>query len=124
MWRLRWLFVALAVAVLLLLRFARRPALRAQLDLVLVDLRAALSVMDAARSAAAFESFLACFSGVKAFEAPSVWEVLRRRGVAPDGVVQLRALHAELDQARFGGPLPDAGEVFAAVDTLIDAVKR
>jgi|GEM_PF-5378232 len=123
-WRLRWLFVALAVAVLLLLRFARRPALRAQLDLVLVDLRAALSVMDAARSAAAFESFLACFSGVKAFEAPSIWEVLRRRGVAPDGVVQLRALHAAFDQARFGGPLPDAGEVFAAVDTLIDAVKR
>ena len=118
------MFVVVVVAGLLLLRFTRRPALRAHLVSVSVDLRAALSAMDAARSAAAFESFLACLSGVKAFEAPGIWEALRRRGVGAEGVDQLRALHAAFDQARFGGPLPDAGEVFAAVDTLIDAVKR
>ena len=122
--RLRWVFVGLAVAGLLLFRFGRSRREQGALAAVVGELRAAVAAGDAARMAASFESFLARVGGGRSFAAPIVWESLQRRGVAPEGLARLKELHAALDQARFGGPLPDGQDVLVAVATVHDAIRR
>lgn len=119
----RWVFVGLAVGGLVLHRFGQGRRRRRRLDSVMNELRAALGGEDAARSASAFEALLARVGGGETFAAPIVWESLQKRGVAPEGVLRLKELHAALDQARFGGPMPDAADVLAAAETLYVAAK-
>lgn len=120
---LRWAFVSLAVAGLLIFRFGRRRREQGALSGISRELRAAVAAGDAGRIAAAFESFLAHVSGGRSFAAPIVWESLQRRGVASEGVARLKELHATLDQARFGGPLPNGDDVLMAVATVHEAIR-
>ena len=61
--------------------------------------------------------------GGETFASPVSWDSLVERGVARQGVARLKDLHAALDQARFGGPPPDAGDVLAAAETLSAAAR-
>ena len=120
---LRWLFVALAVAGLALFRFDRGRRRRSRLEAAMTTLRAGLEAGDAAASASAFEALIARVGGGETFASPVSWDSLVERGVARQGVARLKELHAALDQARFGGPPPDAGDVLAAAETLFAAAK-
>lgn len=120
---LRWVFVGLAVAGLVLHRVGQKGRRRRRLDLAMTELRLALGAEDPGRSATAFEVLLARTSGGETFAAPIVWESLQKVGVAPEGVLRLKELHAQLDQARFGGPMPDPADVLAAAETLYRAAK-
>ncbi|MFT4511947.1 MAG: hypothetical protein ACI91B_000631, partial [Planctomycetota bacterium] len=73
------------------------------------------------RTADAFEKVMTKLAGGGRFSAPSVWQDLKARGVAPEGLKQLQAVHAQLDAARFGGPMPAAELVMGPVDTLVAA---
>ena len=53
--------------------------------------------------------------------AETVLSFLQQRGVAAEGLSRLKELHAALDQARFGGPMPDPSDVLAAAETLAGA---
>lgn len=119
----RWVLPCLAVAGLLLQRFGSARRRRGRLERVDAGLRVAVASGDAAACATAFEQLLACVGGTKSFAADSIWGALERRGVAAAGVRRLRALHAALDQARFGGPPPDAADLLAAADTLLAAAR-
>ena len=118
-----WAFVGLAVAGLLVVRSGRRRRQRVSLAADVGELRAAVSAGDAVRIAAAFESFLARVGGGGPFAAPIIWESLQRRGVAAEGIARLKELHAALDHARFGGPLPHGGDVLLAVETVHEAIQ-
>ncbi|MFN3240200.1 MAG: hypothetical protein ACE37K_01665 [Planctomycetota bacterium] len=122
-WWLRWLFVGLAIGGLVVHRFGQTRRRRRRLDAGMNDLRLALGSGDAARSAAAFEALLARVGGGDTFAVPIVWESLHKRGVAPEGMIRLKELHAALDQARFGGPMPDPTDVLAAAETLRQAAR-
>ncbi|MEC9048561.1 MAG: hypothetical protein VYA51_11150 [Planctomycetota bacterium] len=119
----RWALVLAAVIGLSLQRWyvggRRRRGLRAAES----ALRAAVASGEPAACAAAFEQLLATVGGLPAFAAASTWSALERRGVAPEGLAQLQQVHAALDQARFGGPPPDGGDVLATADTLIRAIR-
>lgn len=118
----RWAFVALAVLGLVLQRRSlSRKGHRALHDTV-HQLRLAITKGDDAdRAADAFEKVMTKLAGGGAFSAPSVWKDLQARGVAADGLQQLQAVHAQLDAARFGGPMPIAEVVMGPVDTLVAA---
>tara|TARA_R110002072_G_scaffold87129_8_gene196758 strand:+ start:24705 stop:26096 length:1392 start_codon:yes stop_codon:yes gene_type:complete len=118
----RWGFVALAILGLVLQRRSlSRKGHRALQDAV-HQLRLALTKPgDADRTADAFEAVMAKLAGGGRFSAPSVWKDLQARGVAAEGLKQLQAVHAELDAARFGGPMPSAVSVMGPVDTLVAA---
>ena len=120
---LRWLFVALAVFGLALFRFNRGRRQRSRLEAAMTALRAGLEAGDAAASASAFEALIARVGGGETFASPVSWDSLVERGVARQGVARLKDLHAALDQARFGGPPPDAGDVLAAAETLSAAAR-
>lgn len=118
----RWGFVALAVIGLVLQRRGlSRKGHRALHDSV-HQLRLAITqASDADRTADAFEKVMTKLAGGGRFSAPSVWQDLQARGVAPEGLKQLQAVHAKLDAARFGGPMPAAELVMGPVDTLVAA---
>lgn len=120
---LRWVFVGFAVGGLVVHRFGQSRRRRMRLDAALDELRQAVAGDDAARTAAAFEAFLAQISGGSKFAVPIVWESLQKRGVAPEGMTRLKELHGALDQARFGGPMPDASDILAAAETLHTAAQ-
>lgn len=120
----RWGFVALAVLGLLMHRRSQtRRGHKKLLDCV-HELRMALT-KDAVpdRVADAFEKVMAELGGGGGFSAPSVWKDLAARGVAAEGLSQLQSVHAQLDAARFGGPMPAAEDVMGPVDTLVAAAK-
>ncbi len=119
---IRWGFIALMVFGLLLHRRGRaRNGKRALHDAV-HELRLATTVGgDPERTAEAFERVMTRVAGGGPFSTPSIWKGLQARGVAAEGLERLRALHAELDAARFGGPLPDAEAVMDAVETVVAA---
>ncbi|MFK7741366.1 MAG: hypothetical protein AB8H80_13700 [Planctomycetota bacterium] len=80
--------------------------------------------VDPQQVAERFERVLVLVSGSgreEAFAVPDTWERLQARGVAPAGMDRLRELHQQLDQARYGGELPPAEDLMAAVDTLAAA---
>ena len=84
------------------------------------QLRLALSQgADPDHVATAFEVVMVRVAGGKTFAAPGVWRDLQARGVAPEGLQQLQALHAQLDAARFGGPVPKLHAVMGPVETLV-----
>ena len=120
---LRWVFVGLAAGGLGMFLFGRGRRRRSELVHAMAALRASLQADDAAASASAFEVLLAKISGGDRFASPIVWESLQQRGVAAEGLARLKELHAALDQARFGGPMPDPSDVLAAAETLADAAK-
>ena len=62
--------------------------------------------------------------GGVSFATPGTWDDLRARGVAPEGIQQLRKLHEQLDAARFGGPSPATEAIMSAVDTLAAAARQ
>lgn len=118
----RWGFVGLAVLGLVLQRRGlSRKGHRALHDAV-HQLRLAITQgSDADRTADAFEKVMTKLAGGGRFSAPSVWKDLQARGVAPEGLQQLQSAHAQLDAARFGGPMPAAELVMGPVDTLVAA---
>lgn len=118
----RWGFVALAVLGLVLQRRSlSRKGHRALHDAV-HQLRLEITKgVDADRAADAFEKVMTKIAGGGGFSAPSIWKDLQARGVAADGLKQLQAVHAQLDAARFGGPMPNAEVVMGPVETLVAA---
>jgi len=120
---LRWVFVGLAVVGLTLFRFDRGRRRRSGLATSLASLREALTTGDAQASASAFEALLARVGGGETFASPTCWQSLSERGVTAEGVGRLKELQRALDQARFGGPLPDRADVLAAAETLVGAAK-
>lgn len=118
----RWVFIALMVFGLLLHRRGRtRNGKRALQDAV-HDLRMATAVgEDPERRADAFERVMTLLAGGGPFSSPGIWKDLEARGVAAEGLAQLRALHAELDAARFGGPVPEVEAVMGPVETVVAA---
>ncbi|MFT4515647.1 MAG: hypothetical protein ACI89X_000403 [Planctomycetota bacterium] len=118
----RWGFVGLAVIGLVLQRRSlSRKGNRALHDAV-HQLRLAITqASDADRAADAFEKVVTKLAGGGRFSAPSVWKDLQARGVESEGLKQLQAVHAQLDAARFGGPMPAAEAVMGPVDTLVAA---
>jgi hypothetical protein len=67
-----------------------------------------------AEALVAFESLCCACAGVLPFQGDAIWNALARRGASPQLVARLRAAHAELDAARYGGPAP-------APETLLEA---
>lgn len=120
---LRWLFVGLAVLGLAMFRFDRGRRRRGALEHAMAGLRDACAAEDAPATARAFEQLIARVGGGETFASPISWQSLAQRGVAPEGLARLKELHAALDQARFGGPAPDRGDVLAAAETLFQAAK-
>lgn len=120
---LRWVFVGLAAGGLVLFRFDRGRRRRGRLEASMGALRAALVARDASAIASAYESLIARAGGGETFASPISWDSLTRRGVTADGTAKLKELHAALDQARFGGLLPEAVDVLTAAETLFRAAK-
>lgn len=119
---LRWGFIALMIIGLLLHRTGRSRNKRRALRDAVHDLRVATGVSDdPERQADAFERVMTLLAGGGPFSAPSIWQDLAARGVAPEGLQQLQALHVTLDAARFGGPLPPPEDIMAAIETLVGA---
>jgi len=119
---LRWAFVVLAVLGLVLQRrHVQRKGNRSIANAV-EQLRLALSQdADPDNVATAFEVVMVRVAGGGAFSAPGVWQDLQARGVAPEGLRQLQSLHAQLDAARFGGPVPKLNAVMGPVETLVSS---
>jgi hypothetical protein len=118
----RWGFVVLAVLGLVLQRrYLSRKGQRT-LDDAVLQLRLVLTQgAEAERVADAFEKVMAKVAGGGGFSSPSVWKDLQARGVAAEGLKQLQFVHAQLDAARFGGPVPNEAVVMGPVDTLVAA---
>ncbi len=116
-----WWSVAAAFLVLLGtlgLRTRRRGLAHAQ-ALATAKSRLASS-KDAIGSLATFEAALAAVAAVPAWSHAG-WASLAARGVTAAAVATARALHTQLDAARFGGAVPAASELAAALDALSNA---
>lgn len=121
-WIFRWGFIVLMLLGLWVHRYGRTRNSRRSVGDAVHALRVATAVgSDPERVASAYERVISQVAGGGGFSTPGVWQDLEARGVAKEGLDQLRSLHAELDAARFGGPLPDAGAVMDAVETLVAA---
>jgi len=95
-------------------RHARRRAeLRAAHDRLAVAL-----ARDPAEALAAIEALCCSCAGVSPFEGDTIWYALARRGTSPQLVARLRAAHAELEAARYGGPAPAPQAVLGAAAAL------
>lgn len=120
---LRWAFIALMILGLVMHRGGRTRNKKRALRDAVHDLRVATGVSDdPSRQADAFERVITCVAGGGPFSAPSIWKDLAACGVATEGVKQLQSLHEALDAARFGGPLPPAEDIMAAVETVVGAM--
>jgi hypothetical protein len=105
-----WWVVALAalafvVALGLWRSRVRLSRHRAELRAAYDRLAAALA-RGPADALAALESLCCACAGVLPFTGDAIWNALARRGTSPQLVARLRAAHAELDAARYGGPAP------------------
>ena len=112
-----WVYGAFAGVALLGAFVVRALRRRAQVDRVAAALHARLVAALAVGPAEALVGFDACVlhaaGDVASVEV--VWVALAQRGVAVCAVARLQAVRQALDAARFGGPVPAAAEVLAAV---------
>jgi hypothetical protein len=114
-----WAVLAAAVAgaALTFLQRRRRASRRSLAVARAAVAFAAVPARDAGARFAAFEALLAAAIGEPAWSAVA-WSQLAACGVGGEALASLRALHAALDAARFGGAPPGDAAGAAGVDAL------
>lgn len=116
-WRYALAFVALAMAAAVV-RVRRRQRARAHARGQAQQQLATALAGEPAAAVAAFDEALAAALGAAAWPGASGWTQLASQQVPQQLLAELQHHRAQLDAARFGGALPAAAAVLAAIDKL------